>query len=101
MDKGYKFKMDHNTDLPWILIASANNLSYSSLEQIYLDYQFACFKFGLTPHLHVRVSRVAVDEFRLCTSMQLSQRVDADVNALTRPPSYLWHDLPLSSVPVR
>ena len=85
-------------DLPWCLVASARNFSYSSLECLYLDYQFACFKFGLPPYLHVRISRVANEEFRLCISLKLSQLVDQNIDAFTRPPSHLWRDLPVTFV---
>lgn len=75
------------TNLHWCLVASANKFSYSSIECLYFDYQLACLKFGLDPHLHVRVSQVADDEFRLCISIKLWQLVDEDRDAFTRPPS--------------
>ncbi len=76
-----------NTDLPWDFVASATSFSYSSIETLSLDYQFACSKFGLTPNSHVRISKVADDEFRLCISMQLSQLVDKNLDVFTRPPA--------------
>ncbi len=88
--------MDQTLDLPWCLVAGCGNLSYSSLECLYLDYQFACFKFGLPPHLHVRISRIAVDEFRLYVSLKLSHLIDENIDAFTRPPSQYWYNLPLS-----
>lgn len=86
-----------STDLPWIFVASASKFSYSSLETLYLDYQFACSKFGLEPDAHVRISQVADDEFRLCISMKLSELVDENLDAFTRPVAELDNDLPLSS----
>jgi hypothetical protein len=88
--------MEKILDLPWYLVACASNFSYSSLECLYLDYQFACFKFGLAPYLHVRISRIAADEFRLCISLKLAQLVDENIDAFTRPPGQLWLELPLS-----
>jgi len=88
--------MEKILDLPWCLVACASNFSYSSLERLYLDYQFACFKFGLAPYLHVRISRIATDEFRLCISLKLAQLVDENLDAFTHPPTHLWHQLPLS-----
>ena len=88
--------MDSIIALSWCLVACANNFSYSSLEQLYLDYQFACFKFGLAPYLHVRISRIAVDEFRLCISLQLAQLVEENLDAFTRPAAHVWNNLPLS-----
>lgn len=83
--------MDSILDLSWCLVACANNFSYSSLEQLYLDYQFACFKFGLAPYLHVRISRIAVDEFRLCVSLKLAQLVEENPGAFTRPSTPVWN----------
>lgn len=77
------------TDLPWDFIASASHFSYSCLETLYQDYQFACAKFGLAPHSHIRISKVASDEFRLCISMELSQLVDENLDAFTRSPDLI------------
>ncbi len=77
------------TDLHWLLLASASKFSYSSLEQLCLNYQSACFKFGLAPALHIRLSQVANDEFRLCISMKLSQLVDENINIFTQSPYFL------------
>ncbi|MBV8883186.1 MAG: hypothetical protein JO235_04195 [Chroococcidiopsidaceae cyanobacterium CP_BM_RX_35] len=88
--------MEPILELPWCLVACASNFSYSSLERLYLDYQFACFKFGLAPYLHVRISRIATDEFRLCVSLKLAQLVDENLDAFTRPSAHFWNDLPLT-----
>ncbi|MBV8882809.1 MAG: hypothetical protein JO235_02235 [Chroococcidiopsidaceae cyanobacterium CP_BM_RX_35] len=77
------------SNLPWCLVACANIFSYSSLEHLYLDYQFACFKFGLAPYLHVRLSKTAADEFRLCISLELSQLIDENPDAFSRSPTQL------------
>ena len=90
--------MSEITDIDWCLVASASNFSYSSLERLYLDYQFACFKFGLAPYLHVRISRIANDEFILFISMKLSQLVEENPDAFTRPPAHKWQNLSVNCV---
>lgn len=77
------------TDLPWHFIASASHFSYSCLETLYQDYQFTCSIFGFAPHSHIRISKVASDEFRLCISMELSQLIDENLDAFTRPPAWI------------
>lgn len=69
----------------WNSLALASNFSYSSLETLYLDYVFACSKFGLDHHLHACISKVSDDEQKLSISVKLNHLVDENLDTFTRP----------------